>query len=242
MRNIVRILLGLVLTLIVLAVVSLFFLGSIVKSGVEKIGPRVAKVPVKLDGATISIFNGSGTLKGFVVGNPEGYKTSEAIKVSSISLSLVPSSVLQDKKLIRSLRIEGPEITYELDLKGSNLGKLLENVSGSAATNEPANVTKLQVDELVITGGKIRVAATLLGSAPSLTLPEIRLTNLGEGPDGITPADLSKKVLTALLNETAKVVAANAANLPDRVKALGTPAVDELKKAGSKVTDLFKKK
>jgi len=247
-KLIVRILLVLVILLVVVAVGSILFIGTIVKTGVEKVGPRVAKVPVKLDSANISIFSGSGELKGFVLGNPEGYKTPEAIKVGAISLSIAPGSVLAEKKHIRSIKVESPEVTYETDLRGSNLGKILDNVGGSAEQDKKAptkkeqtSKTKLQVDEFVITGAKVHVNASMLGSG-TVTLPEIRLNNLGEGPDGITPAELSQKVLTALLNETTKAIAANAGKLGEAGKALGTGAVDQLKKGGSGIGDLFKKK
>ena len=250
-KLIVRLFLGLVIVLVLVVVGAVLFIGTIVKTGVEKVGPRVAKVPVKLDSASVSIFSGSGTLKGFVLGNPEGYKTTEAIKVGSIGLSIAPGSVLAEKKHIRSIKVEGAEVTYETDLKGSNLGKLLDNVGGSAEQDKKAptkkeqtSKTKLQVDEFVITGAKVHVSAAMLGQSTGGTvpLPEIRLTNLGEGPDGITPAELSQKVLNAVLNETTKAVAANAGKLGDAGKAIGTGAIDQLKKGGSGIGDLFKKK
>lgn len=247
-KRIVRILLGLVLLLVIVVVIAIVFIGTIVKTGVEKVGPRIAKVQMKLDSANISVFGGSGTLKGFVIGNPEGYKTPEAIKVGTVSVAIAPASILQAKKHVRSVKVEGPEITYETDLKGSNLGKILDNVSGSAEQDEKAptkdqqtSKTKLQVDEFIITGGKVHVAASMLGSA-TVPLPEIHLTKLGEGPEGITPAELSKRVLSAVLDATTKAVAANAGKIPDAGKALGTGASDQLKKAGSGVSDLFKKK
>lgn len=248
MKKIVRILLGLVLVLVLVGVLAFLFIGTIVKAGVERVGPRVAKVPVTLDGATISLFNGNGELKGFVIGNPEGFKSPEAIKVGSVAIALVPKTILADKVVIRSIKIVAPEITYETDLKGSNLGKILDNVGGSAEQDEKAPTkkeqttkTKLQVDDIVITGGKVHVAAALLGST-TVPLPEIHLTNLGQGPDGITPAELSKQVLKAVLDATVKAVVANAGKLPDAGKALGTGAVDQLKKGGSGIGDLFKKK
>ena len=222
MKKLVRILLALVLLLIVIGVAAIFFIGSIVKAGVEKVGPRVAKVPVKLDAATISIFGGSGELKGFVIGNPEGYKTPEAIKVGTMSLSIAPASVLAEKKHIRSIKVEGPEITYETEgLKGSNLSKLLDNVRGSEeqdkkapTKDEQTSKTKLQVDEFVISNAKLHVSATAGGYKlpvpQTLALPEIRLSNLGQGPDGITPAELGTRVLSEIVDAAAKAVAANA--------------------------------
>ncbi|HMJ90578.1 MAG TPA: hypothetical protein VK530_12235 [Candidatus Acidoferrum sp.] len=244
----VKILLGLVVLIIIAGILAVVFIGTIVKSGVEKVGPMVAKVPVTLESAAISIFGGSGSLKGFVIGNPEGFKTAQAIKVDKVSVSIAPGSVLKEKKHIRSIVVEAPDITYETDLRGSNLGKILDNVSGSASQDEKAPTkdeqttkTKLQVDEFVITGAKVTVSSAMVGSA-TIPLPEIRLNNLGQGPEGITPAELSKKVLTLVLNETTKAVAGNLNKLTDPAKALGTGATDQLKKGASGLGDLLKKK
>ena len=97
------------------------------------------------------------------------------------------------------------------------------------------------MDEFIITGAKVHINASLLGSG-TLDLPEIRLTDLGTGPEGITPAELSKKVLTVVLNETTKAIAANVGKLGEAGKALGTGTIDQLKKGGSGIGDLFKKK
>src|SRR5262249_21289844 len=162
-----------------------------VKAGVEKAGPQVAKVPVKVEGASISVFNGNGELKGFVLGNPEGFKTPEAVKVGTVAISLVPKSVAASKVIVRSVRVEAPEITYEAGFGGSNIGKILENMQ-STEKQEKSGGTKstskaLQVDDFLIKGGKIHVSATMLsGVSATLALPEIHFSNLGQGPEGIT--------------------------------------------------------
>jgi len=162
--------------LAILAVIAIFYLGPIVKAGVEKAGPQVAKVPVKVEGASISVFNGNGELKGFVLGNPEGFKTPEAVKVGTVAISLVPKSVAASKVIVRSVRVEAPEITYEAGFGGSNIGKILENMqstekqekSGGAKSSSKA----LQIDDFLITGGKIHVSATMLGGvSATLALP-----------------------------------------------------------------------
>ena len=122
-----------------------------------------------------------------------------------------------------------------------NVGSSAEQDEKTPAPERKKGETKLQVDEFVISGAKVHINASLLGSG-TLTLPEIRLTDLGSGPDGITPAELSKKVLTVVLNETTKAIAANAGNLGEGGKALGTGTVDQLKKGASGIGDLFKKK
>ena len=112
-KLIVRILILVVLLVVVALGAGVFFLGSIVKKGVEKVGPSVTKVSVKLDSAIISVFGGSGELKGFVVGNPDGFKSPEAMKVGTMSLKLSPMSIFGDKVVIQSIKVLEPEITLE---------------------------------------------------------------------------------------------------------------------------------
>lgn len=238
--------------LVVVAVAAFLFLGTIVKTGVEKVGPMITKVPINLDGANISVFSGSGELKGFVMGNPENFKASNSVSVGSVALKLEPGSVLGDKMIVRSVRVEAPEITYEAAFGGSNIGKILENIqsvasSGKTNPEQPGSEKKLQVDEFVITGAKLNVTASVIGGkAVTLPLPEIRLANLGQGPEGITAAELSAKVFGEVVESAAKAVTANAVKLGgdigDAAKNLGTSAQDSAKKAASGISDLFKKK
>jgi uncharacterized protein involved in outer membrane biogenesis len=260
MKKIV-VLIGVVAVLVIAAVVAgLLLLNRAVKAGVETAGPMVTKSTVTLGGANISLFSGSGSLNDFVVGNPEGFKTAEAIKVSSVAVSLAPKSVFSDKVWIKSVRVDGPEITYETALKGSNLSKLLENIQAAAgaAGSTNSSATALQVDEFVISGGKIHLGASMLGgSTATLPLPEIRLASLGQGPEGITPAELGVKAMEAILTGTLKAVGENAVALgkdavggalkiggaaADTAKDAGSAAAGALKDAGSGVKDLFKKK
>src|SRR5262245_18686030 len=108
-KLIVRFILVLVVLLIVAVGVSIYFLGSIVKKGVETVGPQITKTEIKLDGATLSLLSGSGKLKGLFVGNPQGFKTPSAIKVGSVSVGVAPGSVLSDKVHVKEVRVEAPE-------------------------------------------------------------------------------------------------------------------------------------
>ena len=55
------------------------------------------------------------------------------------------------------------------------------------------------MDEFIISGAKIHVSVTSLGGqAATVPLPDIHLPALGTGPEGITPAELTQKVLEAI--------------------------------------------
>ena len=98
MKKIIVRLLILLVILLVPAVVALhLFLDSAVKKAVEIAGPELMKVQVKLDSVNLSLLSGSGKVQGLVVGNPEGFKTPQAISVGAASLALQPASLLADK-------------------------------------------------------------------------------------------------------------------------------------------------
>lgn len=209
-------------------VLTSLYLDSGIKRGVETFGPRLTKTPVKIEGVNLSLLSGSGSVKGFELGNPEGFKSPTAIKVGQAKLGVRPSTLLADKIVVNTIQLEAPEITFETDLRGNNLSKILANLEESTggpsettpAETEPAASTKLQVNEFLITGGKIHVSLTALGGkGATVPLPEIRLNDLGTGPDGITAAELTKKVLQVVLNESVKTASATASDLAKNIAA-----------------------
>src|SRR6188768_4074490 len=103
---------GVVVILLIIALVLVFInLNSVVKKGVETVGPRLTKVDVRLDAAKLSPLNGNGELSGLFVGNPEGYKTPSAIQVGNVKVALKLSSALSDTIEVDEINIQAPEIT-----------------------------------------------------------------------------------------------------------------------------------
>ena len=247
----------LLVCIVLLLAASIYFLGSIIKKGVETVGPQITKTEMKLDGATLSLLSGSGKLKGLFVGNPEGFRTESAIKVASVSVGVVPRSVFSDKIHVTHVEVLAPEITFEGGLKGNNLSKLLENVQAStasadksaSASKDTASSKKLQVDDLLISGGKINLrvdAGPLGGRSTTVPLPEIHLTDLGKDPSGLTLADLTARILKEVLQKAIpaaeKAVVDLGKGVTDAVKDLSKDPGGTVDKAAKGVTDLFKKK
>ncbi len=197
------------LILIVLGVVAAsLFLDDAVKRAIETVGPKLTKTTVTLNTVKLSLLSGAGAIDGLTVGNPQGYKAPTAISIGAVRLGLKPESLLSDKIVIKGLAIESPTITLETDLKHDNLQQILDNLDAatSGGTNDLPTAKekkeagrKLEVDDLLITDGKIliRVTGTFEQSA-TVSLKQIRLSNLGTGPDGITAVELSKVILRQL--------------------------------------------
>jgi hypothetical protein len=232
-----------------------FFLGSIVKAGMETVGPKVTQSSLTVGSVHIGILTGSAGVNDLVLGNPDEYKTKapNAISVGKAVVSVSPMSVLSDKIVIKSVEVRSPEITFEGNPFGANnLKKIMDNVnafvggiSGAPDTNAPAKTgaakpaKKLEVDDFLITGAKVHF------NGATLPLPDIHFTDLGKGPDGITAGDLIKKVMGEITTATVKAVIASAA---DAGKAIGGAVGDtgkalggEAGKLGKSIGGLFKK-
>jgi uncharacterized protein involved in outer membrane biogenesis len=232
---------GVIAFLVVLIVAGIavgFFLGDIVKAGMQTVGPKVTQVSITVDKVGVSILTGSVSIKGLVVGNPEGYTAPQAISLGEATVSISPMSVLSDKIVVHEVHVLSPEITFEGNpLTGrNNLSKIMDNVSAfqggggasaAANTNAPASskpAKKLEVDDFLLTGAKVHYGDV------TLPLPDIHLTDLGTDENGITAADLTKRVLSEITSATLKAVAESATNLGGTAgKAMGN-GLDSVKK------------
>jgi len=206
--------------IVVIALVLVGKINPIVKSGIEKTGPVILKAPVTLEGVNISFFSGSGELKGFTVGNPEGYKTSYAFQMDRLKVDLDVKSVTSDKIHIEDIIIDSPNIVFEGGFGKNNLSQLQKNAStftsGGSKEKETASDSqsqKLLIDHVLIQNGTISVSMGILqGKKLTVPLPKIELKDIGKEKDasmsdalGEVLAAINKAVIPAVQQEVTKL-------------------------------------
>ena len=218
-----------ILVLVVLGVVGVIVLlgslGTIVKSGVERIGSDATLAPVTVESVELSAQSGKGALRGLKVGNPEGFATDGAIALGEISLELDTSTLTSDTIVVKDVLISGPEITYEISGIGttSNISAIRDNVDAyvkrmvgeSAPSETPSSESpsesggkKIVIENLRIEKGQIHVSATFLqGHKAGVALPAVHLENLGKDEGGLSPEEIAAEVLDALTAGVGKAVA-----------------------------------
>ena len=134
---------GLLVIIFVGVIVVGFFLGDVVKVGMETIGPKVTQTTLTVSSVHVGILTGSAGVNDLVLGNPEGYKSPNAISVGKTAISVAPFSVLSGKIVIKSVEVRSPEITFEGNPFGANnLKKIMDNVNaftGGATTTPTTN-------------------------------------------------------------------------------------------------------
>ncbi len=267
-KFVVRSLLILIVLVVLAVLATHFFLGTLIKKGVETAGPKITKTDVKLNSASLSILSGSGKINGFVLGNPQGFKTPAAISVGVVNLVIEPRSLFDNKVIIRDITVDGPEITFETDLTVVNLKKILSNVEettggggkpSSSDTNQPASSKpaeasegkKLEVDNFLIKNAKVHVSvnAPVIGQqTANVSIPEIHLMNMGTNAEGITAAELSKEILKVIVEKSAQEAEKVIADMTKGGMFFGkepgaiVSETNTLQNAASKALDLFNKK
>ncbi len=220
-----------VLIIITLLIVGLSNLGPIIKKAVETVGPKMTKTEVKLADVGISIFSGEAKLKGFVLGNPKGFKTPTAMKVGSVYVDIDEASLTKDVIVIDKIEISSPRITYETKGKTDNFKTIQNNVTkSSGATKEAAKSgdssgeggkeKKLIINRVVVTDGEITLAGGLLGEGVTLPLPDIELTDIGKDKGGASPAEAFSQIFGSLADGIGSAVTSGLDLLKDGAEAL----------------------
>ena len=156
----------------VAVVVVFFFLGSFIKTAVETAGSEVTKTTVTLAEADVDLSSGKGTLKGFKMSNPSGFKSDSAFRFGEVSVTVDTSTLGQDPIVIKEVLIDGPQITYEIGESGSNIDKIKENIEafqkslGSGGSSSGGDEGPgLIIENIYLKNGKVSVMVSqLLGN------------------------------------------------------------------------------
>ncbi len=234
---------GVLVALVVVGVVvTSFFLGNIVKAGVNKFGPTITQTKVELQSASISPLSGSGTLTGLSVGNPTGWSVADAFKLGKVHLSLEPFSVLKDTIVINELTIEDPEFLYETKIVASNVTDLMKNIEKSLGGDKADPKTKdgkpikLIVKKLVLKGGRVTLGVGGAGGMMTLPMPPVNMVDIGVKEGGVTPAQLTFAIMGHVVPS---IVSASTQALTKIGGTSGAAAVESAKQIGGAIKGLF---
>lgn len=234
-------------------VIHYFDWQSKVRELVHTYGSQAVGTDVNIGRIDVSLENGNGSVSNITVANPKGYSQEYIIKLGNVAVNVDKNSVVKIIKetakksgskvktvVINEIRVEKPEVTYELmNLKQNNADDILANIkkntASSAKTKTPeikdkdATQYNVAIKKVVVTGGEATVAANLLGASQSLSLslPTITISNLGTEKQGISIEDGLARVFQEILKTTVNVVSkADLSSLLGGVSGLATGAVD----------------
>ncbi len=249
-----------VLTIIGIIAVNMFF-NSAIKKGIETFGPKVTQTSVSLDSVNISPLSGYGEIHGLVIGNADGFNTPSAFSLDKVIVHVDLKSLMTDKIIIKEILIDGPEVTYEMALTGSNLDQLKKNVESLTAAGssgqdrktekkhevEPSGEgKKIQIDSFVFENATVNLSAKILqGAVVPISLPKIHLTDIGKESDGSSISEILDEVFGSIftgITDTVKTSGKLGGTIGDSASMVSDAAKDGASKVIGGVKGLFKKK
>jgi uncharacterized protein involved in outer membrane biogenesis len=188
-------------------------LGGVVKGLIEDVGTETTGTRVKVQDVQLSLTEGSGTVSGLTVANPEGFSKANLFEMDSIGMTIDAGSLTEDVYVINKLTIDGARILAEQVGGGTNIQALMNGMSSdegevSAGTDESASEILLAVEEITFINGKIKLQSDVLG-AQDLALPDFTLRDIGTRESGLTPDELSEEIASEVLGEVKDAVMAS---------------------------------
>ncbi|MEM7364811.1 MAG: hypothetical protein AAF525_12365, partial [Pseudomonadota bacterium] len=213
----------------------------------------VLEVPVTVDEVKVSFFDGTGSIRGFRIDNPDGFDEPHALVVDELSIELNNSSLGTDVIHIRDILLDGPLIVFEGGLSDNNLGQLQENIEKHIPSSEEdetvasddhgAPAPNVRIDRFRLQNAEVRVSLDALDEPLSLTLSSLELNDFGT--EDASVAAVSGRILDGIKDAIQplvqdKVEEEAKAKVKEKAKEAMDDAKDKAKeKLGDKLKGLF---
>jgi hypothetical protein len=225
MRWILRIAGGLVLVLILIVVGLAVYLDEVIGDAIERGGSYALGVPTQVGRVVLRPLSGTLSISGLSIANPPGFDAENFIRLGEGFVSLDRETLGEPTLEIHSLHLDNVELALEKSGKGTNYDVILANMASpengpeADAPEEVSDGPALIIRELLIEN--VLAHYDVVGGLGSVdvTIPEIRLTDIGGKDEPVSTAELTDIIVRALLASVARY----GVNLPaDLVKGLGS--------------------
>ncbi len=243
MKLVLKLFGGLVILLILALVAIWFYMDVIIKAAVERVGPEVTGTEVRLDSARLSPLDGSGSLNGFVVGNPAGFEHPNAFTLGAIDLEVDATTLREDVIVVHNINIVDPKIFYENGAAGDNFKTLMDNIeknTGGSSDEEEGSEdeTKVIIEKFSLSGATITVKDSRLGGRTiQVPMPDLVLTDIGRNSSGATVSEASAQIFQQITAAAGSAVFGSA--LVSELRNQVDGVTDELDAAKDKVEGLI---
>jgi len=176
-----------------------FTMDSIIESNIESTTGKMLDTSVEVNNVSVSILDGTGTIDGITIHNPEGFSDKPALELQQISLTLDPYSILSDTVVVKRVEIEDPQVYYEQKVSGSNLDALSGNLGGGSTSS-----VNMVIDYLLVQDGSVTLS-TEIGGKKSVQASFDRFELEGIGRQGSNTMDETmRQVLEPILRKAAQ--------------------------------------
>ncbi|MDZ7682906.1 MAG: hypothetical protein U5J63_14625 [Fodinibius sp.] len=182
------------------ALVLSFTLDSMIESNLESTTTKMLDTSVEVENVQVSILDGSGTIDGITIHNPEGFSDNPALSLKQISLKLDVYSLLSDTVVVKNVEVQQPQVYFEQKVSGSNLDALSSNLSGGSSSS-----VNMVINYLLVQDGSVTLSTEIGGekSAAKATFDRIELEGVGRQGNNTMEQTL-RQVLEPIFKKAAR--------------------------------------
>lgn len=199
MKPVFQVLVAVIAIIALGALILSFSMDRIIKSNIEQTTSDMLDTSVEVNDASISILDGTGSIDGITIHNPEGFSDNPAVKLQQISIKMDLATILSDTVIIDSIEIKQPEVYFEQKGAGINLEKLSESLNEAPSTD-----INLIVDYLLVEEGLIKLTTeTDEVQSTETTFDRFELTGIGREENN-TIEQTVRQILRPVLERAAQ--------------------------------------
>jgi hypothetical protein len=208
MKTLLRIAVVLVLLILVVLGGLWFGLDGLLRRGVEQGGTRALGVPTRLDSVHLSVSSGRLSLSGLEVDNPPGFEARPFLKLGTGNTQVELDSLRSDVVRVPTLELADVELLLQRREGRSNYGTILDNLErfsgkdGKPPAEEDPDAKRFMIGSIVIKNVVADFDLLPVGgqlTRAKVTIPLLTLENVGTAEGGATLAQITARVVEALL-------------------------------------------
>ena len=215
MKKLIRVVCGLVVVLLVLAVGAVVYIDSIAKTAIERGATYALGVDTTLGSADVKLLSGAFAMRDLTIANPKGFESPFFTHLGQGDVEVALTTLRQETVELPTLTLTDLEMYLEKKEGKANYDVILENLKrfeSQEKAQDDGGGKKYIIDEVVIKNIMVHVQLLPLGgSLTKLDVPidEIRLENVGsETSRGVVMSELTGVIIKGVLIAVVKKVAA----------------------------------
>jgi len=208
-RRLLRLITTLLVIVIILAVVAIFMLDRIAKTGIEKGCTYMLGVNTTVENVHLSLFAGQFHMDDLIIANPPDFSADPFVHLGGIRIHLTPKSVVTDTIELTLFELDGLDLFIEQRVDGSNAQTILDTLKSRVPESSPSESEKrFKVDRIVVrnVNAKVSLFSELTKRDPVIiSLPEIVIEDLdSDNAQGLLLEELVQKILPAIIEAVLK--------------------------------------
>jgi len=231
MKAIGWLIVGVLALIVALGVYLVVNSGNLVKQAVETLGPEYLGVDVRLGAAELSFTEGTGELRGLVVGNPPGFDGPHSFSLGRIKLGLDPMNQSEDLIVVRDIEIDSADLAIIAHGRQTNLAALMANLEGQPGEADESNESeadsglRIIIENFVFSNARTSLDSDLLGDSV-VEIPDIQLQGIGRKTQGVTIREALSQILRPIVQASTEALARQNLDVDD-MKATAQEKLDE---------------